>query len=219
MINYLSFDSELFGYHVGETLISSDWDETVFLEKAKRYELVYLFSNTKIEMQNPAIQFIETKVFFEKELIDSFQVKSVQPYFEGGLARQVVDLALQSGTHSRFKLDPGFVGGEFEKLYRKWIQTAFEKNIILIYTDANGMITVNKNKPTATIGLFAVDSKHQRKGLGADLLVAAESYAINNGAKSLRITTQASNEQACRFYTKMGYEVEAVSYVYHYWNR
>jgi len=219
LINYLPFDADLFGYHVGKTIISSDWDETVFLEKAKLYELVYLFSNTKIEMQNPGIQFIETKVFFEKELKESYQVKSVQAYFEGGLARQLVDMALQSGTHSRFKLDPGFISDEFEKLYRKWIQTAFEENIILLYTNANGMITVNIEKLTARIGLFAVDSKYQRKGIGADLLVAAESYAINNGAKSMKITTQANNEEACRLYTKMGYEVEAVSYVYHYWNR
>ncbi|MBL4663030.1 MAG: dTDP-4-amino-4,6-dideoxygalactose transaminase [Flavobacteriaceae bacterium] len=69
----------------------------------------------------------------------------------------------------------------------------------------------------ATIGLIAVNSSHQGKGIGGELINAVEVQLLDRGITTLRIPTQLKNEQACKFYKKLGYSPIEKTDIKHYW--
>ena len=219
MIQPLPFDSELFGYPVGKVTQSGEWNEKEFIAQAANYQLVYIFSSNKIPITHTAIRHVDTKVVFEKELRESVEVEGIELFSENNLIHQLEDLAMQSGSYSRFKLDKRLENGEFEKLYRTWIANVFKEDLIMTDLNLQGMITLSLERPKASIGLFAVNREYRGHGIGGKLLSAAESYVITNDCQTLQIPTQESNENACQFYLKKGYKVEKVIQVYHYWRR
>ena len=56
------------------------------------------------------------------------------------------------------------------------------------------------------VGLI-VDEHHRSKGLGEDLVSAAEAWAAKRGAKRLRVRSNVMRERAHRFYERLGYVV------------
>lgn len=217
MITFLPFDSNLFGYPVGKVALSGEWNEKEFSDEAADYQLVYIFSSNKIPITHTAIRHMDSKVVFEKELREPIEAEDIKPFSENNLMSQLEELAMQSGSYSRFNLDKRLENGEFEKLYRAWVANALEEDLILTDLNLRGMITLSLENPKAAIGLFAVNREHRGNGIGGKLLSAAESHAIHNGCQTLKVPTQASNEHACQFYLKKGYHVEKVIQVYHYW--
>jgi len=216
MITPLPFDSKLFGYPVGKVDVSSNWNEEEFLRETKDFNLVYLFSKKPLSVKNTAIREVDTKLIFEKELAEHESIQDIELNKMKELYPKLQELAFQSGVYSRFKNDTRLDHQEFEKLYSIWIQKAFEKDFILTDTDLNGMITFSIHQEKAAIGLFAVSENSRGKGLGRKLILAAEHYSQSKGARSLSISTQAANNSACSLYSKLGYQLAAASYVYHF---
>ena len=56
------------------------------------------------------------------------------------------------------------------------------------------------------VGLV-VDEHHRSKGLGEDLVSAAETWAAKRGAKRLRVRSNVMRERAHRFYERLGYTI------------
>jgi GNAT superfamily N-acetyltransferase len=56
------------------------------------------------------------------------------------------------------------------------------------------------------VGLI-VDEHHRGKGLGEDLVAAAETWAAKRGAKRLRVRSNVIRERAHRFYERLGYTI------------
>jgi len=56
------------------------------------------------------------------------------------------------------------------------------------------------------VGLI-VDEHHRGKGLGEDLVAAAEEWAAKRGAKRLRVRSNVIRERAHRFYERLGYTI------------
>jgi GNAT superfamily N-acetyltransferase len=132
-------------------------------------------------------------------------------------------LAFVSGKFSRFKRDSNFQQYEFEALYKTWVDNSISKEFadaILLYKVQNtilGFITYKIIEDCATVGLMAVCAEHQSKGIGRKLLEAVENELSNKQIKELSIPTQLQNEQACGFYTKLGYYIIEKTIIKHYW--
>lgn len=218
MISNLSFDSNLFNYPVGKATIGEDWDEQQFIEAARAYQLVYLFSETVLEIFDQTIQLVDTKVTFQKSLKLLEKPDAIQSYGSSVLENEIAELAYLSAVSSRFKIDPRLRSDEFRKLYKRWITKAFENKELLVAPQKSGMVSFSVEKELGKIELIAVAEKHQGQGLGKKLVQAAEYAAFQNGAKSMQIPTQEKNIPACRLYESLGYHLVEKVFVYHYWN-
>ncbi|MEN2281281.1 GNAT family N-acetyltransferase [Algoriphagus sp. SE2] len=213
----LPFDSSLFNYPVGKTIITEEWNEDEFIEAAKEFQLVYIFSENPLNILDSRIRLVDTKITLEKKLLDPRGTIDIKPY-DGDLDGDLVSLAYVSGVYSRFKTDTRLKNGEFENLYKTWIAKALEKKEVLLAPDKTGMVTFSVEYDLGKIGLIAVSKENQGQGLGTKLVQAAEYHAFQKGAKKMQISTQASNVHACKFYESLGYQPLGKVWVYHWWN-
>ncbi|TDQ19599.1 dTDP-4-amino-4,6-dideoxy-D-galactose acyltransferase [Algoriphagus boseongensis] len=224
VIQSLPFDSELFGYSVGKVNWEPDFDEKEFLEKAKTHQLVYVFSGKPISFQSPKIQLADQRLVFRKEILEANAPEGILSIFDylgkfsaPNLRKTLLDLALASGEYSRFKMDERLKNGEFEKLYKLWLEKAWEQNQILFPKGLEGMVSFNLKDDAVQIGLLAVGEEHRGQAWGRKLIQAAEQLAFSKGKKYLIIPTQSRNQSAVQFYEKLGYQVVEETWIYHYW--
>ena len=213
----LPFDSSLFGYSVGKCLADDTWFESEFLKAAKSYRLVYLFSDELLDFRTLKIQPIDLRLTFFKNLKGrNADNAEIQPY-SGPLTETLQALAFESGVFSRFHTDPNFVNREFEKLYRLWIEKALAQHEVLLAKDQAGFVSCKVAEFDAQIGLIAVQTAHRGKGWGKKLIQSAENFAIQKGAQTMTIGTQAANLPASSLYHSMGYQLIEKKFIYHYW--
>lgn len=216
-IQQLSFDSELFGYPVGKIHVSDFWEEKAFLELAKYFKLVYLFSAKPLEISDSRILWLNKNLFFRKRI--AFQADCEKQAFslnDEVIPPDLYSLAFQSGEFSRFKKDPRLELNEFKKLYSKWIEKEVVESHVLVLKVLSGMVTFSVNEEIAKIGLLAVDRSQRNRGLGSALMKEVESASLKLGAKEVQVQTQDINQSACGLYSKLGYEIEREEFVYHF---
>lgn len=131
-------------------------------------------------------------------------------------------LALESGLHSRFRLDEGFKHHEYERLYGEWLDSSLREDggkQVYVAGPANsprGLITVEPGSPVR-IGLLAVDAQSRGQGVGHRLIAAAENYCILHDQQHLHVATQAGNHTACRFYKNCGFHLFSETEYFHCW--
>jgi dTDP-4-amino-4,6-dideoxy-D-galactose acyltransferase len=217
LITPLSFDSSLFGYSVGKCLAAETWSESEFLEAAKSYRLVYLFSEEPLDFKSTQIQPVDLRLTFFKNLKRlNANTSEIYPY-SGELTENLLSLALDSGTFSRFLTDQRFVNREFEKLYQLWIEKALSQHEVLLAKNQAGFVSCEVAENEAQIGLIAVQKAQRGKGWGKKLIQAAENFAIQKGAQTMTIGTQVANLPASGLYHSMGYQLIQRQFIYHFW--
>lgn len=224
-IKILAWDSLFFKKKIGVIEVG---EEIGIFSDIESFDLLYVkqIADKFIEIENFRPTYTETKVIFSKKIsknnnhLNSFILSAFDTDVN---KKQIYKLAFESGKFSRFKLDDNFGKREFEALYKTWVDNSFAKEFadaFLVYKEKNsilGFITYKITYNYATIGLFGVCAKHQGKGIGSVLLLAVENELSNNQIKELRIPTQLQNEQACGFYTKLGYNIVKEITIKHYW--
>jgi GNAT superfamily N-acetyltransferase len=67
---------------------------------------------------------------------------------------------------------------------------------------------------TALVGGLVVDEPHRSANIGAALLVAAERWAIEHGARTMTVSSRVTRERAHRFYEREGYALLKTSHVF-----
>ncbi len=224
-IKRLDWDSNFFGYEVGEIGKDSDFSES------ENYHLIVLKQKREeeIEIEGFIKSFQETKVVFNKKL-----EKNSLKLFKNSIIDfddEVIDkeflysLAFESGKFSRFRLDSNFPKHKFELLYTKWVDNSINKQFAdkIFYVkeidDIVGFVTLKNNNKFSTIGLIAVSENYQGRGLGKKLLLRVEEYCISQNIFEVKIPTQKENKAACHFYNKMGYNINEELIIKHYWNK
>lgn len=213
----LPFDSSLFNYPVGKVAINEFWEEKVFLEAAQGYQLIYLTSRSPLKLNCTDIKWVDTKVIFEKRLINPSEFPEIIEY-TGELTSELEELTYLSGIRSRFRIDTRLKNREFEKLYKIWIIKELQSKSLLTTPKLEGMVTYSAKNNQGSIGLVAVSESYQDQGWGGKLIQAAEWNTYRLGATHLRIPTQETNIPACGLYGSLGYEIVDRAYVYHFWN-
>ncbi|HEX6139312.1 MAG TPA: GNAT family N-acetyltransferase [Candidatus Limnocylindria bacterium] len=62
---------------------------------------------------------------------------------------------------------------------------------------------------------LVVDERFRNDGIGRDLLVAAEAWAVERGCVAMLVGSRVTRERAHRFYQREGYEIQKTSYFFH----
>ena len=224
-VKILDWDSHFFNKKIGVIEVA---DEDEFFLDLDRFDLLYIKQkeDKSIEINNFMQNYTETRVVFSKSIsksnnpLNSFIFSA---FNTNASKEQIYKLAFESGKFSRFKLDNNFQQNEFEALYKIWVDNSFSKEIaddILVYKEQSailGFITYKIIENYAIIGLLGVCYEQQGKGIGRKLLEAVENVLSDKQIKELRIPTQLQNEQACGFYTKLGYNIIEETTIKHYW--
>jgi len=218
MITKLDWDSDFFNREIGR-LDLGDKELFTFDISNSSFESVYVFANGPIsELEKDENVFRDVKVTFKKPAnkVKARTINLIRPFY----SEQLKDLFFQSGSHSRFKLDP-ILNPNFQALYTRWMENALNgtfDNMIYAtgFPEAPTSCLTLKTEPEALrIGIIAVDESARGKGIGTGLIDYASSKAHEFGYDSLIVSTQERNKQAMRFYEKQGFTIWKKEYIYH----
>ena len=211
MINQLSWDSNFFGYKVGETTGIPD----VAIAKRDNFKLIYIKSHSPLALDI----FCDQKVTFAKDIQNVKFPDNIKSVMGEELTESLLKLSFLSGIYSRFYLDKNFSNNEFTKLYSEWIKKSLSGILAdeVFVCEEMGFVTIKIKNQDAHIGLIAVSEEAQGKGVGSSLLKAAENFAYTKGAKTIYVPTQITNLPACKFYQHYGFKEFSKEYTYHLW--
>ena len=225
-INKLEWDSNFFDLSVEKISLKNSKKNSKFILKIIKqsdFDLVYLFSKSPLSRNFKNLFFNETKFTFKKKISSCNNINIAFP-FDGELNQDVINLALDAGDFSRFKLDKR-LSRHFNDLYTKWIENSISKKFadqVFTVEKSNkiaGFITLKKvDKKSAYIGLIAVNREFRKSGVGKKLILAAENWVSQQNLHYLYVSTQKQNINACQFYYKMGFILEHKEYIFHIWN-
>ena len=216
MIKYLAWDSDFFDHKIGK-LTYREGDEWPTEQEFRAFDLVYIFSNTALDLNYPLY---DIKFTFYKETQSKLFPASVYLYDnEKHDYIQLQELVFLSGHDSRFRKDPFFGEQAFKNLYKAWIDKSLNtaNSKVLVYEEESqllGFIAIKEENNKAFIDLIAVIPEAQGKGVGHQLVDAVD-YILGD-SKMLYVPTQQTNAQACHFYEKCGFKISDKHYIYHY---
>lgn len=232
-LTQLDWDSQFFGYPVARIVFDHNGirlAEEAFREiRGSNYRLVYLYAPSDDDELNRAItgkggRLFDNKVLFVKQPEPHSQfINHIREYGCEKPDDKLIELSLEAGLFSRFRLDCNFVNGEFERLYTRWITDsvsgliAFKVIVAVSGNDVIGVTTIGQKNGCADIGLVAVDGNHTGKGIGYDMIRFADDVAYAMKYDRITVITQIQNTAACRLYKKCNFVPENVTNVYHYW--
>ncbi len=232
-IRRLEWDSRFFGYPVAVASCDparNPHDLPSMLREARdaNIRLLYLFTpplhaDLRSTLRQAGAKDLGRKIEYAKTLRHAPPADATSGIF---LCRVNSDrlehLALESGIHSRFRLDNQFQNREFERLYREWLARSLRgDNGWRAYVGGSvaaprGLITVEPGDP-ARIGLMAVADDCRGQGMGRKLLAAAEGSCFHAPSIDLHIATQSGNPEARRLYQACGFKKISEIECFHIW--
>lgn len=222
----LTWDSQFFGFPVAKIADLAEL-KTV---RQQGVRLVY-WATTDEKSQAAAAAvggtLVDKKVTYQIDLqtvpAEQLQFGSVTEYTDTAANADLIDLSIQAGLYSRFKVDPKMDQKKFEELYTQWMQKSCSHELakaVLVIREQNkcvAVVTVGEKNGHGDIGLVAVDANQRGKGYGAALIRAAQAWFVQHGYTSSQVVTQGDNIAACKLYEKCGYQPASLEYYYHFW--
>jgi dTDP-4-amino-4,6-dideoxy-D-galactose acyltransferase len=233
-IENLEWDSDFFGFHVARVNSLSnetkDWENILAQLRIQGIKLAYWqvkpdnhYFHEFAKINNGKL--VDIKTTFSLLIHDNNFIKNgnIEKYVNSEPNRQLLSLAIQSGTYSRFANDRNISREKFEELYHRWIINSVKKSMaddVLVYKlheDIIGLVTVYEKNNSGNIGLFGVDESHRGKGIGKTLVDAVKHYFFEKGIQKINVITQGHNQSACKFYECAGFTVSEEYEFYHFW--
>jgi len=231
----LKWDSDFFGFNVAK-LNTNNIDDaqlkaTLNELKNKNYKLIYWsvspdnYNLNKIAINNKGF-LIDKKTTYSTNFKDKFIADNnpnIIEYTDSVPNQELISLALQCGSYSRFKIDKNFIPNRYNDLYSLWINNSLQKrlaDIVFVYTNNNnlhGLITLYSVNNIGNIGLIGVDDNYRGKSIGTELINSAKRYFFNKNIFIMNVVTQLDNKIACKFYEKCGFKIIKIENYYHFW--
>ncbi len=233
-VQSLPWDTQFFGFPVGrlkgKRFTEAQLREVIRQAREDGWRLLYWFAEptdalSAASAQALGVPLTDRKARFARAVPTTPPLISEHVFPTDELTPRLLELARQSGHHSRFRVDPVFQAGVYERLYEHWIRSSVTGQTarqVLIYQpvtqpNALGLLTLGYQTTHAIIGLLAVQEGYRSQGIGQLLLNAAMHYAHAWQLPEIQVTTQLDNEGACRFYEREGFERVHEEHVYHLW--
>jgi len=232
MIDYLEWDSAFLGYKTGRINLINQIDVYNHMERAynENYKLIYLFTEPDYFVSKSFLiqyngKLVDRKVVYIQDVsaISLGFFGETELYKATLISDDLLQLAYESGKHSRFKLDKSFSDDVFKGMYKIWVENSINNNyddkvfIIKNMERIVSMVTVKIKLDTLLIGLIATESKFQGNGFGRQLLNRVKQTAKELELKCIEVPTQLNNKQACKFYEASGFKIKSISNIYHFW--
>ena len=234
----LEWDSIFFKMKIGkldttgitEAVLEKEFE--ILKQNTPPFDLIYIFcdpKNTKLNLLvsiNGGILYDE-KITYVKPIDQNSIVEENHKIIsieQGKITDDTIDIAIQSGEHSRFKIDPRFKEESFKELYKIWIansvdrKIAFETLALTEKEEIAAIITLGEKNHRGDIGLFAVDKNFRGKGIGQTLIQNALIHFSKKAFSEVQVVTQKKNKGACSFYEKNNFTIESVVNIYHIWS-
>ncbi|QJB39494.1 GNAT family N-acetyltransferase [Chitinophaga oryzae] len=223
----LSWDSDFFGFEVYR-IQNGHADVAQCLSDLKgRARLVYLAAAGETEaalLDTYNGRLADIKTTFEKDVEGPVALSPfISSYTTNPAEEALIRLGIESGVHSRFRVDDNFEEEKYKELYRLWVMNSVSRKIakeVLVYRQQeqlSGLITLGEKGGKGDIGLVAVDPASRGKGVGMALMAAAEAWSRRQGYRQLQVVTQGANTPACNLYQKCGFHIARIEYFYHFW--
>ncbi len=231
----LEWDSNFFEFNVTKinSILTNDaeFDSMQCLLLENNVRLAYLFvepgSLMDVFFQSKNIFLADEKVTYSK-IIDKKNNYTIDNNIKSNNEEQVtekmLDIAIQTSEHSRFRIDEKLPQNSFKKMYFQWIYNAVndkENGKLFVYNDDNllkGLIYLKEiNQNIGSISLIGVDQGYRGEQIGSKLIQQCEVYFNSSNKKEVQVVTQKANELACKFYEKNGFVVKDIVNVYHWW--
>jgi dTDP-4-amino-4,6-dideoxy-D-galactose acyltransferase len=223
----LPWDSEFFGFGVARLYASSLTPESVSKAKqwcqANQVRCLYWLSRADRTEVPSAFQLVDERVTYvwNTHPIQS-ETTAVRPFLPADLD-SLENLARQSHRNSRFYSDPHFDKSKCDELYATWIRKSCRgwANAVWVSVVAEnpvGYLTCHRGPDgSGSIGLVAVADNARGRGLGRQLVAAAQAYFHAEGVGQVSVVTQGKNEAAQRLYEVCGFECVSREFWYHFW--
>ncbi|NHE56253.1 GNAT family N-acetyltransferase [Cyclobacterium plantarum] len=223
MIQFLPFDTALFGYRVGKLQLDKAIAKMEAIkDQASTFDLIYVMGKpglVKMGGWSPISTRVDWVKIIQKTDLDSPDenqdiIQLSEQEASGALSltdqEQLRELVLSSGQWSRFRQDPLLANQEYEKLYSTWWETIkAQKHRVIVGRkggDLLGFITFRLLRGRGYVDLFAVRGSEQGKGIGRKLMnrVLQEVHAL--GFAQIGLSTQKANNRAMNFYKSAGFQ-------------
>ncbi len=222
----LTWDSEFFGFPVAKISDISELDSL----RTQGVHLVYWASTdsgSQAIAQAAVGTLVDKKITYQMDLRnippEQLQFGLVTEYTDTTASADLIDLSIQAGLYSRFRVDPKMDQKKFEALYIQWMQKScsheLAKAVLVIREQGKcvAVVTVGEKNGHGDIGLVAVNANQRGKGYGVALIRAAQTWFVQHGYTSSQVVTQGDNVAACKLYEKCGYKQTSLEYYYHFW--
>jgi dTDP-4-amino-4,6-dideoxy-D-galactose acyltransferase len=229
----LQWDSEFFGFKVAkitEGCISLDsFAETYLNMTNEGIKLIYWPASTDCKHQSELSEkfqglLVDIKTTYSIELSNIDEIVTKTEVLKSKIPdKKIIEIAIQCGEYSRYKVDPGIPEEKFEELYKLWMikslngEMADDVIVSKINDAVAGLITVYCKNNIGSIGLVGVHSNFRGKGIGGELIKASLSYFKKMNCTKASVVTQGKNEAACRLYETYGFKVQNQANFYHFW--
>jgi GNAT superfamily N-acetyltransferase len=220
MIERLTWDSEFFGTGIGRLLAESLTLEVAAQSRQwcreNQVSCLYFLGSDAIEPPS-GFHLIDQRLTLAWEAEPVAEpAPAVRPFETADLA-VLEGIARQSHRDSRFYSDPFFDPARCDDFYATWIRRSCEgwAELVLVATVEGvpaGYVTCHNE----TIGLIAVAAGAQRRGLGRQLVIAAQQYFHLRGAARISVVTQGRHHAARALYENRGFRLNATQHWYHY---
>jgi len=233
-IGYLTWDSSFFEKKIGKIQLNSvpdiEVNTLINLGKTQGFDLIYGFLNlpqTSFPHHFDKFRdwYVTTNILYTISISEHpfGSDPCIRTVFTENDTSALLNLGIEAGHSSRFKIDGRFPNGSFEKLYQTWVTNSLDKIIadeVIIYDDGTGIlgfVTVKLNENVATIGLIAVDANARGQRIGAKLMDAVFAYCQKNEIDTVQVSTQMENLGANNFYKQQGFVPLSQTAIYHFW--
>lgn len=228
-INRLEWDSNFFGLRIGRAdLVSLEEGVAIVNQRAsikEEFDLVYIFASHGLGVSFLNARLVDEKVVYVLSDTVRYEYNRKVVLWEPskGVSDDLQHLALVSGQYSRFKLDKGLPLGSYERLYSCWIERSVNQTMAsevfcyMVEDVPRGLITLNRKGDVGTIGLVAIHEDFQHRGIGSAMMRHVIRYAQEQHCSKLSVSTQLVNVYACKLYENVGFRIESVTDVWHWW--
>ena len=233
MIQYLKWDSNFFRKNISNISIKGNTSPKNLIASLNRLfhngcDCVYLKipkkNNNLIKFCTQQKYFLaDSKIILRKETLIAKKINStITSRFTKKQLPRLFEISDEISRKSRFYKDPIF-RPYAKKLYRQWVENAIYHQFTdkCFFTIENGiptgLITLKCNNNKLIIDLFGVHKDFRRRGVGTNLLNAAESWALKNKFNTVFVPTQKDNTTAVLVYKKIGFNYFEEVIIYHIW--
>lgn len=227
LIEKLDWDSDFFGFNVGSMILSKHLTDKEWKElAASEYRLIYLFAEQKLRKQLFYTRRMNYEIVLKENEHSLYKPREntvIVPTCNSNIdKKELVDLAVQAGSYSRFKQDKALPPNSLSDLYKQWIDRAFIHESIEIFVFMEdglfkGFIQFQWLEDSMRILFISVKEAFRQQGIGTKLIDFALSKASEQNISKVTVITQEKNINANKLYIKKGFTIASKPYIYHYW--